>query len=52
MGFAEKTTSVSSIPFPAVTICSETKAHVDKLNIEDAYNALSQGMKDNMTEET
>lgn len=51
VSFAEKSTPVWEIPFPAVTICPETKTYMDKLNFTDAYHTLIEGMRDNMTEE-
>lgn len=39
--FAEKSTSIWSIPFPAITICPQTKAHKDKFNFTDAYHIFS-----------
>lgn len=33
VSFAEQTTSIYEIPFPAVTICPETKTIADKFNI-------------------
>lgn len=40
VSFAEKSTPVWAIPFPAVTICPETKTYMDKLNFTDAYNVM------------
>lgn len=37
VSFAEKYTRVSEIPFPAVTICPETKARSSILNFTDLY---------------
>ncbi|XP_031638214.1 pickpocket protein 28-like [Contarinia nasturtii] len=51
VSFAEKSTPISMIPFPAVTICPETKTYMDKLNITDAFHTLLANNKDNMTEE-
>lgn len=33
---------ISTIPFPTVTICPESKAHAQKLNITAAFHALSE----------
>lgn len=38
VSFAEKYTRVSEIPFPAVTICPETKARSSLLNFTHLYN--------------
>lgn len=38
VSFAEKYTRVSEIPFPAVTICPETKARSSMLHFTDLYN--------------
>ncbi|XP_031637927.1 pickpocket protein 28-like [Contarinia nasturtii] len=51
VSFAEKSTPVWAIPFPAVTICPLTKTYVDKLNMTEAFHTLLAGQKDNMTEE-
>ncbi len=37
VSFAEKYTRVSEIPFPAVTICPETKARSSILNFTDLH---------------
>ncbi|XP_031628298.1 pickpocket protein 28-like [Contarinia nasturtii] len=47
--FEGKLTPVWSIPFPAVTICPETKSYKEKLNITDAFHRLME--QKNMTEE-
>lgn len=39
VSFAEKSTPVWAIPFPAVTICPETKTYMNLLNFTDVYNA-------------
>lgn len=38
VSFAERYTRVSEIPFPAVTICPETKARSSLLNFTYLYN--------------
>ena len=38
--FAEKSTPVWKIPFPAVTICPEVKAKYNILNITNSYESL------------
>lgn len=38
VSFAEKYTRVSEIPFPAVTICPETKARSSILDFADLHN--------------
>lgn len=40
VSFAEKSTPIWEIPFPAVTICPETKTYMDKLNFTDVFNKL------------
>ncbi|XP_049771508.1 pickpocket protein 28-like [Schistocerca cancellata] len=44
--FAESSTPVWQVPFPAVTICSETKSRQSVFNFTDAYNNEA-----NLTEE-
>lgn len=53
VSFAEKTTPVWAIPFPAVTVCPETKSYMNKLNFTDAYHILLENMGPtaNMSEE-
>lgn len=52
VSFAEKSAPVWEVPFPAVTVCPETKSYANKLNFTDAYNMLIEGMKVNMSDET
>lgn len=52
VSFAEKSTPVWAIPFPAVTVCPETKTYMEKLNFTDAYHLLLGGLKENMSDET
>lgn len=40
VSFAEKSTPVWEIPFPAVTICPETKANVSLLNFTGLYHQM------------
>lgn len=40
--FDENMTPISSIPFPVVTICSETKSHRDTFNYTDTIRMLNQ----------
>lgn len=40
VSFAEKSTPVWEIPFPAVTICPETKTKMDFLNFTKVYHYL------------
>lgn len=40
VSFSEKSTPVWAIPFPAVTICPETKAQIDKFNFTDTYRKI------------
>lgn len=40
ISFAEKLTPASAIPFPAVTICPETKFEMRKFNYTEAFLAL------------
>lgn len=37
LSFTEKEATISMIPFPAITICPETKANKDKLDLMAAY---------------
>lgn len=39
VGVNETGTSVTTIPFPAVTICFETKAYKSRVNYEHFFNA-------------
>lgn len=41
VSFAEKSTPVWEIPFPAVTICPETKTKMDFLNFTSAYHTMN-----------
>lgn len=52
VSFAEKATPIWAIPFPAVTICPETKFYSKKLNFTHAYRMMRDGKKDNLTAET
>jgi acid-sensing ion channel, other len=45
VSFANRPTSVWDIPFPAVTICPETKVEAYKLNITKMYHQFA-GQKD------
>lgn len=40
ISFAEKPMPVWEIPFPAVTICPETKAKTDYINFTAAYHMM------------
>lgn len=40
VSFAEKSTPVSQIPFPAVTICPETKVYTSMLNFTNAFHEM------------
>lgn len=46
VSFAEKPTSIYDIPFPAVTICSETKANALKFNISDTIYKIKYAEKE------
>lgn len=46
VSFAEKSTPVWQIPFPAVTICPETKAKSEFLNFTQQYHAVHNGTYD------
>lgn len=41
MCFTEKPAPISKIPFPTVTICPETKAHVTKFDVTNAFNYIN-----------
>lgn len=43
--FDEKSTPISFIPFPAVTICPEIKAMRDKLNYTKTLNMIQEAMR-------
>ena len=49
--FAEKSTPVWEIPFPAITICPETKVTTDKLNFTKSFNLLKADATSNLTSE-
>lgn len=49
VSFAEKSTPVWQIPFPAVTICSETKVNTKIVNFTDAFHQLMSTKDDNLT---
>lgn len=52
VSFAEKSTPVWKIPFPAVTICPETKAKQTVLNYTEIYNILNNNKaKHNLTKD-
>lgn len=52
VSFAERSTPVWEIPFPAVTICPETKAKTTRLNFTKMYRAMKDGiMAFNITEQ-
>lgn len=53
-GLAEKSQPIWDIPFPAVTICPETKAKTSHINFTDAYHILMEanGPPYNLTDET
>jgi acid-sensing ion channel, other len=40
VSFSEKATPITEIPFPAITICPETKADADLFRINEALNSL------------
>lgn len=50
VSFAEKSTPVWQIPFPAVTICPETKAMVKHINFTKGYNYIHRDGTDNITD--
>lgn len=50
MSFTDKEVLVSSIPFPTVTICPETKAYKEKLDVIAAYNTLKRSENLSKTE--
>ncbi|XP_055693357.1 pickpocket protein 28-like [Lutzomyia longipalpis] len=49
--FADKSTPIWQIPFPAVTICPETKVTIEFLNFTKSYNLYTEGGNDNLTED-
>lgn len=52
VSFAEKSTPVWQIPFPAVTICPETKARSEYLNFSQVYFQMNDTWRDEMANET
>nr|XP_053610910.1 pickpocket protein 28-like [Plodia interpunctella] len=52
VSFAENTTPVWQIPYPAVTVCLETKAKASVFNFTDNYHKYNRsGVGSNMTEQ-
>lgn len=49
VSFAQTSTPIWQIPFPAVTICPETKTKKTLVDITEGYRASSMGDFDNMT---
>ncbi|XP_037032181.1 pickpocket protein 28-like [Bradysia coprophila] len=45
VSFAEKSTPIWEIPFPAVTICPETKADTSQLNFTDVFHKMKSAGK-------
>lgn len=45
VSFAEKSTPVWEIPFPAVTICPETKANMTQLNFTEVFHKMASASK-------
>lgn len=52
VSFAEKSTPVWAIPFPAVTICPETKTYMEKLNFTDTFNLLRDNLTSNVSDDS
>lgn len=50
VSFAQSPTPVWQVPFPAVTICSETKARQSVFNFTEYYHLAVGGSLENMTE--
>lgn len=50
VSFDERMTPIWQIPFPAITICPETKVTYENLNFTHAYNAIKREEADNLTE--
>lgn len=42
LGLTETGKSIAEIPFPTVTICPETKAVIEKIDVISAYHALKE----------
>jgi acid-sensing ion channel, other len=51
VSFAEKSTPVWQIPFPAVTICPETKVMMKYVNFTNGYNAFATNNTEGLSEE-
>lgn len=45
IGFPENSVNIGAIPFPTVTLCPETKANYDKIDIVSAYHAMRENVK-------
>lgn len=56
VGLAEKSQPIWDIPFPAITICPETKAKTAIVNFTDAYHIIMKahraGQPNNLSDET
>uniref|UniRef100_A0A182FU38 Uncharacterized protein n=1 Tax=Anopheles albimanus TaxID=7167 RepID=A0A182FU38_ANOAL len=52
VSFAEKSTPVWQIPFPAVTICPETKALSRYINFTEVYSQMNETYRAEMDDET
>src|SRR5690349_3656385 len=49
VSFAEKSTPVWQIPFPAVTICPETKAMKSQIDFTKVYKLVKENQRANIT---
>lgn len=49
MTISEKEAPISTIPFPGVTICPQTKTKKEKLDLISAYNLLKKKAENNLT---
>lgn len=52
VSFADKTTFIGSIPFPAVTVCSTEKTTKEKVDMHRLVNALKTAMQTNEQEKS
>lgn len=52
VSFAEKATPIWAIPFPAVTICPETKFYTQKINFTETYRMIRDQQQGNLSDET
>lgn len=53
VSLADKSTPIWDIPFPAVTICPETKSYIDLLNFTETFHLFQKNQSlDDVSNET